>query len=133
MFCIYSVGNAMSNQMEEFMIMDMAGGYTEDGVIVLLQVLHGRFPFAVCVHRNMYIIRIQDSSSVGEGKGQALGALSVLVIFIVPDDPDSRICHLRRGTGPDSEAGSPGTGFILFVTVINCIYVVGPGRKPWKF
>ena len=38
MFCIYSVGNAMSNQMEEFMIMDMAGGYTEDGVIVLLQV-----------------------------------------------------------------------------------------------
>ena len=37
MFCIYSVGNAMSNQMEEFMIMDMAGGYTEDGVIITLQ------------------------------------------------------------------------------------------------
>ena len=37
MFCIYSVGNAMSNQMEEFMIMDMPGGYTEDGVIITLQ------------------------------------------------------------------------------------------------
>ena len=37
MFCIYSVGNAMSNQMEEFMIMDMAGGYTEDGVIITLK------------------------------------------------------------------------------------------------
>ena len=36
MFCIYSVGNAMSNQMEEFMLMDMAGGYTEDGVIITL-------------------------------------------------------------------------------------------------
>ena len=38
MFCAYSVGNAMSNQMEEFMIMDMAGGYTEDGVIILLKI-----------------------------------------------------------------------------------------------
>lgn len=37
MFCIYSVGNAMSNQMEEFMLMDMAGGYTEDGVIITLR------------------------------------------------------------------------------------------------
>ncbi|MCF0145682.1 MAG: CapA family protein [Eubacterium sp.] len=37
MFCAYSVGNALSNQLEEYMYMDMPGGYTEDGVILTLQ------------------------------------------------------------------------------------------------
>ena len=38
MFCIYSVGNALSNQREELMLYDMPGGYTEDGVIINMTV-----------------------------------------------------------------------------------------------
>lgn len=36
MFCIYSEGNALSNQRQELMEEDMPGGYTEDGVIITL-------------------------------------------------------------------------------------------------
>ena len=34
MFCIYSVGNSLSNQTAERMESEMSGGYTEDGVVI---------------------------------------------------------------------------------------------------